>query len=147
MVVLSYEGTFLDTERSFFIGLAKLYNIIEEYGITTLGSLISIYHNHYDSEQCSFNGMINKVEMCMPVVNMNKPCPYYKKVEGFKGVTTKHIGSYDKDLDKTYMGLLKWAKQNGYKLANISLEESLISPLLTQNNKYWVTNIMIPFKD
>ena len=146
VVALSYEGTFLDAERSFFINLAKLYTIIEEYGITTLASLTSIYHNHYDSVQCAFHGEMNKVEICMPVVNMKKPCPYYKKIEGFRGVITKHIGSYNVGLDATYVKLLKWAKKQGYKLANTSVEDALISPLLTTNDAYWVTNIMIPFE-
>lgn len=147
VVTLSYEGTFLDTERSFIQGLSKLYSIIEEYNITTLGSVISIYHDHYDSEKCVLDNLNHKIEICIPVLNMNKPCPYYKKIESFKGVSTNHIGSYDKNLDKTYINLLQWTKKNGYKLANFSVEDCLISPLLTRSDKYWVTGIMIPIVD
>ena len=44
------------------------------------------------------------------------------------------------------MRLMDWAKGQGYELENCSLEEWLISPMITYNKELWVIRIMIPFR-
>ena len=44
------------------------------------------------------------------------------------------------------MALLHWAKEQNYRLENWSVEEWLISPMITNNKDFWVVRIIIPFK-
>ena len=78
---------------------------------------------------------------------MKKPCPYYKKLDPCKVLASTHFGSFENDLDKTYIDLLSWAKGQGYRLSNMTIEEGLIGPLNTSISDNWVTRIMIPFKE
>ena len=45
------------------------------------------------------------------------------------------------------MRLLSWAKGHNFELENHSVEEWLISPMITNNKELWVIRIMIPFKN
>lgn len=62
-------------------------------------------------------------------------------------MSTLHIGDpKDTRLCASYMRLMDWAKGQGYELENCSLEEWLISPMITYNKELWVIRIMIPFR-
>ena len=127
--------------------MARMEKIIEEYGITTLGSTINIYYDHFDSAACVFDRQSHDIEVCMTVADMKKPCPYFKRLESCRVLATTHFGSFEKDLSKTYLDLLHYARDMGYRLANTTIEEWLIGTLNTSNQNNWVTRIMIPFAD
>ena len=146
VISLAYEGTFLDEENEIKKIISQLYNIIEEYDITTLDSLISIYRRHFDPISGKLQEGHHPIEICLPASNIRKPCPYYKKLEQLTCLSTVYIGSFNEQLIETYAALFDWAKANQIQLANYSIEENLIGPLLTSNEKHWVTNIMIPLQ-
>ena len=84
----------------------------------------------------------------MSVVEENKSCPYYKKLDKCKVVSTIYFGDfYLSSFMETYINLLVWAKENGYKLSNKCIEEWLISPLDTNHPEHWITKIMVPLAD
>jgi DNA-binding transcriptional MerR regulator len=145
VIALCYDGTFKDTEKKYVEKVSLLRNIAEEYQAIISGSLINIYDGHLSSRQCTLNDNYHKIEVCFPVKEIKQPCPYYKKLKGFKGLSTYHIGSYENIFDKSYANLMQWAKNNGYELENRTIEHWLISSLTTKNDKYWVTKIHIPF--
>ena len=59
-----------------------------------------------------------------------------------------HIGDpKNKSLYRSYMRLLSWVKEHNFELENHSVEEWLISPMITNNKELWVIRIMIPFKN
>ena len=140
-----FQGQFYDAGEHIAV-LAEMDRIIDEYDITILGSVINIYYDHFDSVACTFDNAFHPVEICMTVADMKRPCPYYKKLEPCKVLATTHFGSFETDLDKTYIDLLSWAKEQGYRLSNTTIEEWLIGPLNTQYSENWVTRIMIPFR-
>lgn len=145
VVALCYDGTFKDTEKKYVENVSLLRNIAEEYHAIISGPLINIYYGHFDSDTCTLNDNYQKIEVCFPVTEIKKPCPYYKKLERFRALSTYHMGSYKDIFDKSYFNLLHCAKMNGYKLSNRAIEDWLISSLTTNNDKYWVTKINIPF--
>lgn len=146
-IFIAFQGTFLDTEKMVYRKLSQLYNIADEFGITTLGSTISIYYDWFEKDCYAMNDDMHLIELYLPVNELYKTCPYYKKIESFRCVKTTHIGDYGDSLVNTYKKLFKWALEHNFKLANYSVEECLLGPLMTKNDKYWVVNVMIPIID
>lgn len=147
VIALPYNATFEDEGCCDIEYLPKLQLLSKEVNAVSLGELLYMTYDHFDSESCNFNHQKHRFKIAAPVLDQRKPCSYYDKIPPFKGASTIHIGSpKDKRLYETYMKLLNWAKEQGYKLENWSVEEWLISPMVTNNKDLWVIRIMIPFK-
>ncbi|WP_195201009.1 MerR family transcriptional regulator [Faecalispora jeddahensis] len=147
VVSLGYSSTFEDEECLDIDYLPRIQSIAQEVNVMSFASLIYTTYNHFDSQNCSFDNEVHDYKISVPVVDTKTPNPYYDKIPAFHGVTTVHIGTpKDKKLYNTYMGLLYWAKEQGYELENWSIEEWLISPMITNNKDLWMIRVMIPFK-
>lgn len=148
IVSLPYRATFEDEECKDIEYMAKIQNISQEVNSASLGALLYILYDHFDSRACAFNHQVHDYKIGVPVVNLKRPSLYYDKIPAFRGVSAIHIGSpKEKKLYNTYIRLLRWAKEQGYELADVSVEEHLISPMITNNKNFWILRITIPFRD
>lgn len=148
IVSLSYQTTFEDEECYDIEYMAKIQNLSQGVDVASLGALLYVLHDHFDSSTCEFDNQIHDYKIAVPVVDTKKPCLHYDKIPAFRGVSAVHIGTpKDKKLYNTYIGLLKWAKAQGYILENWSVEEWLISPMITNNKDFWILRVLIPFKN
>lgn len=147
IVSLSYETTFEDETYMDVDYLPKIQNIAQNVNAVSIGSLLYTTYGHFDSDTVMFDGAVHPYKIAIPVLDQKKPCDYYDSIPPFHGVSTLHIGDpKDGKLYDSYIRLLIWAKKQGYKLQNNSLEEWLISPMITNNKDLWVIRIVIPFK-
>lgn len=147
VVSLSYQSTFEDEECCDIEYLPKLQRIVQEVNSFSFGSLLYLTYDHYDSERCVFNDQVHDFKIAAPVLDQKKPSLYYDRIPAFRGVSAIHIGSpKDKRLYRTYMNMLTWAKAQGYQLENWSVEEWLISPMVTNNKNLWVIRVTIPIR-
>lgn len=146
VVSIPYSSTFEDEVCHDIEHLPQIQRIAQDVNAISFGALFYLTYNHFDSETCSFNHQVHNYKIASPVLDRKKSCSHYDKIPGFRGVSAIHIGNpKSKSLYNTYMRLLTWAKERGYKLQNWSLEEWLISPMITNNKDLWVIQIMIPF--
>ena len=147
VISLSYASTFEDEACCDIEYLARLQLLVPEVNTISFGALLYVTYDHFDSGACVFNHQINNYKIAVPVLDRKKPSPHYDKIPAFRAVSAIHIGSpKDMRLYQTYMNTLNWAKERGYQLENWSVEEWLISPMITNNKDLWVIRIMIPFK-
>lgn len=147
IVALPYEETFEDDLCMDVEHLPRIQSIAQGVNAVSVGSLIYTTDGHFDSGSCTFDHQVHGFKIAIPVADQNAPCPYYDIIPAFRGVTLLHIGSPKNErLYHSYMHLLQWAKREGYALENNSVEEWLISPMITNNKNLWVIRIMIPFK-
>ncbi|MEM5779690.1 MAG: MerR family transcriptional regulator [Lawsonibacter sp.] len=147
VVSLSYSSTFEDEACCDIECLPKIQMLTQEVNAISFGALLYMTYDHFDSGSCSFDHQIHNFKIAAPVLDRKKSCLHYDTVPAFRGVSAIHIGSPKKKrLYHTYMNLLRWAKDQGYQLENWSVEEWLISPMITNNKDLWVIRIMIPFK-
>lgn len=148
IVSLPYRTTFEDEECFDIEYMAKIQNISQEVDTASLGALLYVLYDHFDSQACTFDHQIHDYKIGVPVANTKRPSPYYDRIPAFRGVSAIHIGTpKNKRLYNTYMKLLNWAKEQGCELANHSVEEHLISPMITNNKNFWLLRITIPFRD
>ncbi len=147
VVSLSYTSTFEDEDCCDIECLPKIQRLTQEVNAISFGALLYTTYDHFDSTTCLFDDQVHDFKIAAPVLDRKKPCAHYDTIPSFRGVSTIHIGSpKGKRLYHTYMRLLCWAKAQGYQLENWSVEEWLISPMITNNKDLWVIRIMIPFK-
>lgn len=147
VVSLSYSATFEDEGYLDVEYLPQIQKLTQEVNALSFGALLYTTYDHFDSQTCLFNHQVHGYKIAAPVLDQKKPCAHYDTIPAFRGVSTIHIGSpKEKRLYNTYMALLHWAKEQNYRLENWSVEEWLISPMITNNNDFWVVRIIIPFK-
>lgn len=147
IVALSYEETFEDDQYLDVENLPRIQSIAQKVNAVSIGSLIYTTDGHFDSAACSFNHQVHPFQIAIPVADQSAPCAYYSRIPPFRGVAALHIGSpKNKSLYYSYMHLLRWAQEQGYRLENHSVEEWLISPMITNNKDLWIIRIMIPFQ-
>lgn len=148
IVSISYKETFEDELCMDVEYLPRIQSIAQNVNAVSIGSLIYITEGHFDSAACTFDQQIHDFKIAIPVTDQNIPCLYYDKIPPFRGVSMLHIGDpKNKRLYRSYMRLLSWAKEHNFELENHSVEEWLISPMITNNKELWVIRIMIPFKN
>lgn len=148
VISLSYQTTFEDDECCDIEYMAKIQALSQQVDAASLGALLYVLYEHFDSSACRIDNQIHNYKIAVPVVDTKKPCPHYDKIPAFRGVSAVHIGTpKNQRLYGTYMGLLKWAKAQGYELENWSVEEWLISPMITNNKDFWILRVLIPFKN
>ena len=146
VVSLSYLGTFSDQENVYLEHLSKLYAIVEEHQLTILGSIINLYYDHFQPGTGVFDDANKKIEVCLAVAEAKEDCSHCRWLKGFRGVSATHIGKHEPNLRKTYRLLLQWAQEQHYEVGTDSLEEWLISPILTTQEDLWVTKVVIPLQ-
>ena len=148
VVAVDYEADFEDDGYEDVTHLPQIQEIADTVNAISFGSLIYVTYDHFDSSVPSFNEEIHKYHIAVPVLDRKKACHYYMKIPAFKGFSAIHIGTPKKGrLVETYMGLMNRAKELGYELADWSVEEWLISPMVTNNKDLWVIQILIPFRE
>lgn len=148
IISLSYRTNFEDEDCYDIEYMAKIQTLSQEVNVASLGALLYVLYNHFDSKTCSFDHKVHSYKIAVPVIDTKKSCLHYDKIPAFRGVCAVHIGTpKDKRLLNTYTGLLCWAKSQGYELADWSVEEWLISPMITNNKDLWILRIIIPFKE
>ncbi|MCL1975249.1 MAG: MerR family transcriptional regulator [Firmicutes bacterium] len=147
VIAISFDSPFLDSNKKYVEMLCHLYSIAQDYDAIISGPLVNLYHGHFDSNACTKHSGNFKTEVCLPVKEIKKPCPYYKEIKGFKGISTYHIGKFGDKLVQTYLDMLHFAKARGYKLKDLSIEDWLVNPLTVKDESLWVTQISIPFVD
>ena len=148
IISLSYRTNFEDEDCYDIEYMAKIQTLSQEVNVASLGALLYVLYNHFDSKTCSFDHKVHSYKIAVPVIDTKKSCLHYDKIPAFRGVCAVHIGTpKDKRLLNTYTGLLCWAKSQGYELADWSVEEWLISPMITNNKDFWILRIIIPFKE
>lgn len=147
VVALEYHETFDDIEQNAIEQAAKIQVIADKINTAPLGGLIYLTYEHFNPETCSFDNKLHRMQVAIPVLDTRIPCKYYTTIKAFRGVSTYHFGEFHKTLKDTYIALMKWAKANKYKLSNRSVEEWLIGSTVTDNSKYWIMKIYIPFDE
>lgn len=147
VVMMSYASTFEDEVGNDIVHLPRIQQIGENVNRSSISSLIYLTYDHFDSERCTFDGKSHSYKIAIPVLDRQRPCAYYGTIPYFRGVSAIHIGSpKNYRLYHTYMGLLQWAREQGLQLENWSMEEWLISPMVTNNKDLWVIRVLIPLK-
>lgn len=149
IISLHYRTDFEDTD-----GLDMEYlPIVQEKARSlnaaslSISALLYLTFGHFSSENCCFDGKVHDFQIAVPVAEFGPHSQYCDHIPAFRGVSAIHIGSpKEKRLYQTYIGLLNWAKAQGYQLEDWSVEEWLISPIITNNSDLWMIKVMIPFR-
>ncbi len=144
VIAASYDGTFLDEDKMAYRTMGRLHEISIRFNIPTFGTFMACYRGWFDPETFAVNNDRSRTDICLPVDSSAKSCPYYKKLEPVRCVKTTHLGNFDENLVESYRELFYWAKEHHFRLRDYSIEENLISSMLTPNSDFWVTNLMIP---
>lgn len=147
IIALNYNATFEDEDRMAIEQAARIQVIAKELHTAALGSMIYMTFGHFDPDCCTFDNKPHPMKAAMQILDTKIPSPYYERIESFRGVSALHIGDFPNALAPTYVGLLKWAKDMGFHLANYSVEDWLIGSTITDNQNYWLMRIIIPFAD
>lgn len=147
VVSLPYSATFEDEGCCDVEHLPRIQTIAQEVNAISFGSLLYLTYDHFDGTACTFNHQVHDFKIAVPVLDRKKPSHHYDKIPALRGVSAIHIGSPKEErLYHTYMSILTWAREHGYRLENWSVEEWLISPMVTNNKDLWVIQIIIPIK-
>lgn len=149
VISLRYRTDFEDANGLDINYLPLIQNEAQSVNATALSisALIYITYNHFDSQACTFNNEVHDFKIAVPVANAGAHSQHLDHIPAFQGVSAIHIGSPKNErLYQTYMALLQWAKTQGYHLENWSVEEWLISPMITNNSDLWMIRVMIPFR-
>lgn len=148
VVSLSLESVFKGEGCQVAVNLPQIQQAAQEVNAQSFGALIYCTYDHFDSNLCEFNNEVHRFKMAVPVQDRKKPSSHYDTIPAVRGVSAVHIGSVkNTSLIDTYVSLMRWARDQGLKLANWSIEEWLISPMITANKDFWVIQIVIPILD
>ena len=148
VVAVDYEADFEDDGYEDVAHLPQIQDIADTVNAISFGSLIYVTYDHFDSSVPAFNEEIHKYHIAVPVLDRKKASHQYMKIPAFRGLSAIHIGTPKNGrLVETYMGLMNWAKKNGHELGDWSVEEWLISPMITNNKNLWVIQILIPSRE
>ena len=114
--------------------------------VPSISALLYLTRGHFDPKSCTFNGEEHDFKIAIPVSQQQAHQDQFDQIPAFRGVCAIHIGSpKGEKLYQSYVGLLRWAREQGYELENWSVEEWLISPMITNNSDLWMIRFMIPF--
>lgn len=148
VIALSYASTFEDEACCDVEYLPQIQTAAQEVNTTSFGALLYLTYGHFDPDACLFDRQVHDFKIAVPVLDRKKPSPLYHTIPPFRGVSAIHIGSPKEErLYHTYMDLLTWAREQGYPLENWSVEEWLISPMVTNNKDLWMIQIVIPIRE
>ena len=122
---------------------AEVTQIADRYGLVAKSAIGAVFHGGYlgqfsDAEE----DRQGDFEVCMEVEDP-KDCPHCRKTEAFTALQTVHIGPYPELID-TYVKMRKWADSHGVTLKDVSIEEYLCGPSMTEDASAYVTRVYIP---
>lgn len=124
---------------------AELYHMVDQYQLTTLGTLTAIFHGGYmkqfstDPEDTS-----GDLEVFF-AVDHGKDCPNCRYIPEFQAISTTHVGPYP-SLKGCYEELEIWAKDNGYEIGEVSFEDYVCGVTMTSDQNKYVTRVYVPLK-
>lgn len=148
VVALSYSSTFEDEACCDVEYLPRIQTAAQEVNATSFGALLYLTYGHFDPDTRVFDGQPHDFKIAVPVLDRKKPSSLYHTIPAFRGVSALHIGSPKEGrLHRTYAELLSWAETQGFRLENWSVEEWLISPMVTNNKDLWMIQIVIPIRE
>ncbi|MBE5869569.1 MAG: MerR family transcriptional regulator [Lachnospiraceae bacterium] len=120
---------------------AELLELVRKEKAQAAGAISIVYHNQ-PLEQ--FYATVCDYETCMPVKAVpTEHAQYYRHQDAYLAATTFHIGPYD-SLIHSYMTLMRWVSENGYKVCGDMQDVFIISPIDTNNPEEYVTKIIAP---
>lgn len=131
-VSISFKGEYCDIGK--YIG--TLYKAIR--GRAT-GAPFCCYYEPGNLEN-------TEIELCVPFIGTIAGNDVtVKQLPSTNTLCTRHIGSYE-TLNQAYQQILKYAKENGYKLLSPSREIYVKGPgrFLKGNPQNYITDIVIP---
>lgn len=148
IVSLSYSTTFEDEFYDDVDYIPRIQSIAQGVNAVSVDSLVYMTYDHFDSDTQVFDGRVHDFKIGIPVADRKRPCANYDCIPAFRGISTFHIGSpKGRRLHDSYIRLFRWAKQHGYRMENWSVEDWLISPMITNNKELWVIQITVPIKE
>ena len=128
--------------------IPRVHGIAQGVNAVSVDSLVYMTYDHFDSDTQVFDGRVHDFKIGIPVADRKRPCANYDYIPAFRGISTFHIGSpKGRRLHDSYIRLFRWAKQHGYRMENWSVEDWLISPMITNNKELWVIQITVPIKE
>jgi DNA-binding transcriptional MerR regulator len=145
-VVYTRYKCYWNAKKLFIARRAELYGIIDEFGLTTSGPNMAIFHSDYlkqfsdRPEDCE-----GDLEICMNAASAESQCPHCRPLGGFKAVSAIHVGHY-RFMEPAYRALEQWADQQGLELHGVSIEEYIAGATMTNNEDNYVTRIYLPLK-
>ncbi len=148
IISLSYSTTFEDEFYDDVDYIPRIQSIAQSVNAVSVDSLVYMTYDHFDSDTHVFDGGVHSFKIGIPVADRKRPCANYDFIPAFRGVSTFHIGSpKGKRLHDSYIRLFRWAEQRGCRLESWSVEDWLISPMITNNKELWVIQIIVPIRE
>ena len=147
IVAIPYSATWEDETCYDIEHLPKIQELSLMANSYPVNTLLYLTYDHFDSTTCTFDNKVHEYKIATPVSGSWKG-EFSDTIPAYRGISAIHVGDpKNEQLYSTYIHMLEWAKSEGYHLANWSVEEWLISPLITGNKDFWVIRITIPFRD
>ncbi len=134
-----YYGRF-NNRAIFMEKVAKLYELMERENLIATGPLMIIFHGNYLP---SFSWEEGEVELCFPIERDDGASPHTRIMKSNLFLGTVFRGSYNQFSD-IYNKLERWAAAHKLQLAGSSLEEYIISPMMTSNQDNYYTKLYLP---
>ncbi len=147
IVYHDFSGGFFDDILQYRIQYAQLDRIIQKYRFTKLSSRITCFMGHFDTEKGLIDEEAHPIRSFFQVAETTSDCPNFMLMGGTDALMIKHTGDYNEDLADTYYTLVQFAREKGYVLIGVSIEELLLDESFSYINRdNWATKIYMPIK-
>ena len=116
-----------------------IVNISEKYNLYCAGPVLLIYDDYIERIEETFK----EINIYVPICNETSIPDGVVNFGEIKAASIIHIGRYS-DINLTYFKLIKWCDKNNIFLKGSAIEKYLIDPWSTDNEKNYVTEILLP---
>lgn len=147
-VVYTVSDYDYNLEELFLDRYADLVKVRDHYGLFSKGPFMAVFDGEYtDAASYSANEvtyMKGALEVFMPIIKGKKiDLPCVKKYGNFLAAKTIYKGNYRKIL-RVYDSFLKWGLENDYCLSGPPVEEYIVDPITSDDEKSYVTAVYFP---
>lgn len=119
---------------------------LQKYFFISVGGYAILFQNHPALLPASSKAFSLPIKISYHAQIKNPPSiplEFIQSTGGILSATAIHIGPYE-TLSQTYELIIKWAKENGYALGTMAMEEHLITGQMVSSSELYTTQIFIP---
>ena len=143
-VVFTRYVSYWNAKKLFISRRAELYQLANAHGLHMTGANMAVFHSGYLKQfsDAPEDGE-GDLEICIRVTGPRGNLPCCRTIPAFAAVTTLHTGHY-RTMKPAYLRMEAWAREHGYALSGVSIEEYLVGASMTKNKDDYVTRLYLP---
>lgn len=142
MVAFTHLSGIWDSGRRYVSCRGKLMQILADNHFRPVGSPLAVIYSGCQR----LRGNKDETGLDFAVeINEGKNVGQCKRLDGFDAISSVCVGSYEK-LDACYVEMEHFARENNMVLKEMTVEEYLVGPTMTNDPDQYVTRLYIPIQ-